>query len=771
MAAAAGASDEFSDEFKDISQEQGSGLVGEGRKFESRDKEYHHPDLYKYQSGRPYDIPNLCAPWDGKQVWAIVERDPEDPDKAIWRQGTVLASCPPNPKEPNYKKEAWSFIVDTKHDSWRALMKQKPTDETFLSFENLQVTEYVLLPGKDDPHHEYQAPTYFDILPADSPMLDVAKGATPVHPWVADELRALKKLIEELKRDNAALTAENRAKTAEIEARRLNEEQLAKALQKEKDERKISEDKLNRQLAELRESERALLAKVSSLKDLINELQGEVNALSTKNEILAKENELQIATIAELKTDNDDLSTLVTGVQAALSESNLSRANLEEENRILRDRIQALDEALQKTIDSSNQSAHDAALKYAVEKAGMQAEIDRLRELLARGVGAAPAVSTTTTNITNVTLSEDDLELRRRTAMITEELKDKSELLAQSFEEIKRLKELVDACSGIDWKKIYEDIKKLGERCGVLESARGWKQGIVGSVALDEEDELAKYKIYDGDEERAQKRKERADRKKARALIRLSAALVGEVNLVDARIVELEKRVEALPRAPPAANVVPSPATYGAGNDRFIKVNKSDWLSQQMQLQFLAGEKENTNKLSTAGDIEVMQAQVAYLVQRNQDLMDLVSGFPDGKPKYTPTYARVLKGIFGGSQYDGNFPWLLTRQRDRLEQENADLVKKMDLAAGKHLQQAELAETLMQPIATENAALREKLQLYRAKLEELEKALEAAREEAKAAHPAAAASGFLEILGAGVAGAAESVNSSFQEAAKTVGAV
>ena len=765
VAAAAGGgppvSSEFSNEYKDISQAEGHAMTKkDGHEYESRDKEYHHPDLYKYQSGRPFTLPNLVGPWDGKQVWCII-----DPSNGIWRQATVLATAPP---DPNFDKDArtseWNFILDTKHDNWRHLYTQKPSDETYLAFDGIQVTEYALLPGKDDPSRVYQAPEYFELMPDGSPELSVARGATPVHPWIADELRALRRLIDELKKENERLKKENDALRAECEERRLNEERLAKQLQKERDERKIMEDKLNRQIAELKERERELLIKVQNYKDLINELQGEVNALNAKNDLLTKENALLMQTIAELKQENDELNLLVKSCQDALRVSNLARADLEEENRILRDRIQALDEALQKTIDSSNQSAHDTALKYAIEKAGMQAEIDRLRELLKgqqqqqQQQQQQVTVVAPTTNLVN----EDDLELRKTIAMLQQDLNDKNGLLDQSFEEIKRLKELIEQYAGIDWKKFYEDLKKLSDRCAILEAARGWQQGIVGPVALDDDDELAKYRIYDGDEERANKRKERADRKRARALIRLASALVGEVNGVDTRIVELEKKVEHTPRAPPAEKTVPNPSAY-SGNDRFIKVNKSDWLSKEMQIQFLAGQKDHTNLLASVGDMEVMQHQVAYLVQRNQDLMDLMNGFPDGRPQYTPTYARLLKGWFGRNQYDGNFPWLLTRQQHKLEKENTDLQRKMDLAAGKHIQQAELAETLVQPIATENAALREKLALYKAKLDELEASLAATKNRAGASADSGAA-GFLETM-------ANSVSSGLQDVGKSVGVV
>lgn len=625
------ASDEFSDEYKDISAEAGS-LLAKNQKFESKDKEYHHPDLYKYSADRPYLIDSLSSPWDGKQVWAIID------ESGMWRQATVLAVCPPEEKE---KMGQWEFLLDTKHDSWRHIVRSKPTDGIFLSFDGIQVTEYALLPGKSNVNPMFRPPDYFELLPPESPDLSVARGATPVHPWIADELRALRKLVAELKMDNERLQKELKDKSDECEERRLNEERLAKLLQKEKDERKIAEDKLNRQIAALKEIERDLNAKIVSLKDLINELQGEVNALTAKNEFLSKENAALAAAISELKQENEELNTLVAGCQNALRVSNKDKADLEEENRILRDRIQALDEALQKTIDSSNQSAHDAALRFAIEAAGMQAEIDRLRELLKGGAPVSTGVN------------QDDLELRRKLAMALKELEDKTDILHQSFEEVKRLKELLEMYTGVDWKALYLDLKQLSERCAALEKARGWKEGDLGPVALDDDDDMNKYRLYDGDEERAQKRKEKAERKKARALARLAAALSNEMEGVHVRIVELEKKLDHVPRSPEDNDVVQKasyPALPQSKGEKFVKVLKGDWLSTEMQLQYLKGQADS--KVATSGDMEILQVQVAYLVERNQDLMDLFNGFPNGRPKWIPTYGDKLKGMFG-SPYDG----------------------------------------------------------------------------------------------------------------------
>lgn len=734
-----------SDEFKDISQSEGSALAASGNQYESKMKEYHHPDLYKFATDRPYDLENLCKAWDGKQVWAVI-----DPATPIWRQATVLCAVPAEIEGPGGKFGEWKFVLDTKHDNWRHVIYKKPTDETFLSFDDVQVTEYALLPGKETPNRLYEAPEYFELEPDGSPVLSVAKGATPVHPWIADELRAMRKLCDELKKENERLNKDLAAAKAEIEERRLNEERLAKLLQKEKDERKIAEDKLNRQILILREKERELMEKIGSLKDLINELQGEVNALTSKNAILTKDNEDLVASLAEVKQENEELNALVGGVQNALRVSNKDRADLEEENRVLRDRIQALDEALQKTIDSANQAAHEMALKHGMEKVSMQAEIDRLRELLGSGAG------TTTTTVVGFGSEEEFLELRKKLAVALKEVEDKKDLLNQSFEEIKRLKDLIELYAGVDWKKIYQDIKNLSERCGVLEIEHHWKAGSVGPITYDDDDEFSKYKIYDGDEERALKRKDKADRKKARALVRLCAALVGEVNGVDSRIVELEKKLEHIPRAPPQDKVVVSPSAY-TGADRFLKVNKSDWLSQQMQLQFLTNSKDT--KPVSEGDVQVLQAQVAYLVQRNQDLLDIANGFADGKPQYTPTYKRLLRGLFG-NKYDGNFPWLLTARTFTLEKENTELIKKMDVAAGRHLQVADNAESLMQPVLNENAALREKLLLYRAKLDEYESSFKSTGPSTSAASAqgsAAPASGIFDMISSGMSDATKAV--------------
>jgi hypothetical protein len=127
-------------------------------------------------SGQPKGertIENLEKHWDGKQVWGLME-------DGIWRQATVLLCCPAeDPADP------WTFILHTKHNVWRHMIKAVPLDDSDLNFDSIHVTQFVELPEQSQKQRRDPKDIEpFEPLADDSPLVRMDGRSCPVHPQV-----------------------------------------------------------------------------------------------------------------------------------------------------------------------------------------------------------------------------------------------------------------------------------------------------------------------------------------------------------------------------------------------------------------------------------------------------------------------------------------------------------------------------------------------------------------------------------------------------------
>ena len=85
----------------------------------------------------PSGLAHLIALWDDKRVWALL--DTENNGLPIWRQARVLCSIPPNRPSGD-----WQFVLYTKHDDYRYLLKDTPKEIspiTGMKFDNIMLDD------------------------------------------------------------------------------------------------------------------------------------------------------------------------------------------------------------------------------------------------------------------------------------------------------------------------------------------------------------------------------------------------------------------------------------------------------------------------------------------------------------------------------------------------------------------------------------------------------------------------------------------------------
>ena len=124
-------------------------------------------------------LAHLIALWDDKKVWALL--DTEDNGLPIWRQARVLCSIPPNRPSGD-----WQFVLYTKHDDYRYLLKDTPKE---ISPVNGMKFEKIMLDDEGDVgEHNLKRSTDRDR--SFVPSIDVGQGSIP--PSVASDMQALR---------------------------------------------------------------------------------------------------------------------------------------------------------------------------------------------------------------------------------------------------------------------------------------------------------------------------------------------------------------------------------------------------------------------------------------------------------------------------------------------------------------------------------------------------------------------------------------------------
>lgn len=324
---------------------------------------------------------SLAQPWDGQHCWAIVD--------GMWRQASILATA------PSLKQgDEWTFIIETKHTGWRHSLTTKPVDDTDLEFEFIQVTDFVPLPVK-------QGPDGFELIHShDEDNVLIRGHECPVHPYVAIYIRKLHDEIQRLNDENSKLRKSMVDKEREAEDKLEKERKAARNAdeKRRKAEAKaevktvspptpvaVEDERLPialREIENLRHELISMNGKYEGKVSQVNVLQSDLNKLSEKVDQLLEEMRLARQKITDQRVELDDLRATTSTAVSEATKAKRQLNQLIEEDKMLRDRLLALDEALQKTVMADTVAAHDQAAKHARDCADMQAEIDRLRTLL-----------------------------------------------------------------------------------------------------------------------------------------------------------------------------------------------------------------------------------------------------------------------------------------------------------------------------------------------------------------------------------------------------
>lgn len=609
-------------------------------------------------------IGNLTDFWDGKQVWALIDRQ-----EGMWRQATIIATVP-DKDDPN---APWAFVLDTKHDNWRHILTTTRLDESNLEFDYLQITEYVNLPGHEPTDLRY---THFELLPPESPIMDIKDGECAIHPWVAEELRSLRRLVDQLRIENDQLRRQLQAALEEIEVRKRNEIRLENLWKMEEERRKIAEERLEAALKEidrLTKENKELKDQVIKLTDQVEFLTHELIKARDRIVILEKEN-------AEIKE-----------VCRVLTKRN---QELEEDNKLLRDRIIALDEALQKTIIASNEQIKKLTMEHAVIVAAKDAEIERLLALLASLKDGGPV--------------DDQSAL---IAQLREEKAQMAKLMEDSIREIKELRYRISLFINFNLDELKLELGRLTVRVVKLEAQR--------DIIVKPYEPMDDY-INPDDNDPDLKQREKEERKIVRDRVRLAIRLAEEIVYLRRRIEELEKW-HAVPVEVEVGKTMPN--TDGICG-LYTIIKRSELNSLRLSNGFLQAENAKlAERLSgpphTSNEIRYLQETVNLLKGRLEELL-LICPHQNNRPIYIPTYTRIWRNIFG-HPYSGNYPWLKTAQYHDLERENKELKERIFLAKEEHGMNDDKIVEITTPVLQENAELRERLKQYKDQLDALEK--------------------------------------------------
>jgi len=204
------------------------------------------------------------------------------------------------------------------------------------------------------------------------------------------------------------------------------------------------------------------------------------------------------------------------------------------------------------------------------------------------------------------------------------------------------------------WRIIYETLLGLAERVAALEARIDWPSKQVGPV--DEPQATGEEGVVE-----------------AR---RLASQLGGEVDTLQGRIEELENFLNTRPPTPPPV-VIP-------------QLKRSPDLTMELLRELIQ--------------------LVKFMKVRQEELFVKMDKH---KPEYVATYRQLVSAGIRKTQYDGDFPWLMTKKLHALENENKSLRNQHELTKGQHYELVNRTDAAFAPIVKENKELREKIDKYR----------------------------------------------------------
>lgn len=348
------------------------------------------------------------------------------------------------------------------------------------------------------------------------------------------------------------------------------------------------------------------------------------------------------------------------------------------------------------------QAAHAQAEKNARESTALEAEVDRLREILnLYKEGQGEDLATHTTGI-------DREELNKWVA--------EKESLEEAIKELRYLLNEFRAADINNGVKILSDLFKR-----VSELEKVMRPDLFLEESKDEE--LDPY---------TRKGLDKQERKAIRDRIRLATRLREEIKALRTRVEEIEK-ARALP-SPPADEEVKSPALVVEGGcwgglSPVVMINRTEINALRLhEAKLLADNARLVAELKSHSDPTASEAQVLRLeaaVQGLSDRIDVAENTPvqmQERPMYVPTFTRYMR--FKRNPNDGNYPWLATARVFDLEKENKDLRRRLEFAKKEHKDNSDSIDVLVRPVLEENHKLRSLMQEYGERVTELTAAMD-----------------------------------------------
>ena len=557
--------------------------------------------------------------WEGKEVWVVL-----DSKEGLWRQAQCVCVIPAEQDNPSGQ---WSFVVDTRHDSWRHLVKLSSNDGMVgKDFDHIKLSDAAELHSGDHVFKGWQSPAWFDISTVNPQRHDIKDGAVALHPYVSSEINDLRKINLNLVAQVTDLETALELKTQECIDKTVELARVESILAVERRRFKEVEDELvhrltlkEREVVVLEETNARLTLELDDARHLVNQAQADNNVLRSRLQLMLDE-------LVKVKA-------LVTNLQLEVSEKRREIATLKKENedqkvllQMAYDKNLFLEEKL-RALELEHYKLVQEHSNCEVIKHSLQEELERLRRR-PMPVPPPPVVQVVQAPAAAPAAHDDSALLA---------------LLAQYESQYETI-----------WRIIYETLVGLSDRVSALEDRADWPRKTLGPV------DVPGAKGPEGVVEGR----------------RLASQLGGEVSALQSRIEQLEGFLNTQPATPPPVaipNLKKSPDLDG------------ELLRQLVQL-------------------------VKYLTIRQEELFAKVDRH---KPEYVPTYRQLVTSMVSKTQYDGDFPWLVTKKLATLEQENKLLRDQMELTKARHYDLVNRTDAAVAPIAKENAELREKLTKYR----------------------------------------------------------
>lgn len=688
------------------------------------------------------EVSELIKHWDGKKVWALFE------DK-MWRQGSVIATIPNRaPGKP------WVFILHTKHDVWRHVILATPVDDTDLEFDTVQLTDY-FDPSETD-HHKPVVVDEHELIPVGS-SADLMGRPCPVHPYIAAYIKRLKDVAVTAPEDIRNMKDALAKKERECEELKAQNDKMMSILREKHEEAKSFAAQYNEAQAELD----ALRLAMGSLKGdqgaQLRELESQIKRLSGEVSTYREENTQLKLQIRKLNEELLGYTSSSPVGSVDLSELQINFNKLKElneqvttENRHLRDRIIALEEALQKTIVCDNEANHHRAQVHAAEIANLEAEISKLSKIFEAYKGRGASTDYTVDSDPRVLLeavtrlaTEKDFAVaevnrleaaakiamddanysQQQTAIQTEAVKNQADTIsklnarvsdlesgvkmtksstkptvgdASAISQLRRendeLKAQLAEVNDVNFGSLLDLLRVLNERCQSLElKARMPAKGLSASLSFDESDdpETTGDEIY------------RQERKRIKKRIQLANEVKGQLSELGSRLVSIEKQYKVpTPGAEPAS---PAPRT---NSGIFGRPKKSEINTLQMQVAMLKTENaklradatSSTSPTASEDQVQALRKEVMDFEQRLQRVAEVSS-------------SAVSAGASQGAQG--------SMKIRSLEKEIINLKGKLDQTSQEHKDHVDGVDALLQPLHTENEQMRARLSEYHTKIGEL----------------------------------------------------